>query len=69
MAVSNQFLTVTQTAKRYPAFTVASLRWLMFNRANNGFDRCTVKLGRRVLIDEAEFIAFMREHREAKVAA
>lgn len=64
-----QFLTIKQASERFPAFSRAALRNMMFNRANNGFARCVVRIGKRVLIDEAEFIAFMRDHRETKAAA
>ena len=69
MTNSPQYLTVVQTAERFPCFTVAALRWQLFNRATTGFDRCVVRTGRRVLIDEAEFVAWLRDQRERKVAA
>ena len=59
-----QFYTVPQFCEKYPAFTEASLRWLLFNRESNGLAAAVVQLGRRVLIDEAAFIAWLREHRE-----
>ncbi len=62
---NSQFYTVEQFAQKYPAFTPSSLRWLLFNRATNGLDAAVVQLGRRVLIDEAAFVAWLREHREA----
>ena len=56
------FLTITSAARTFRAagFTEASLRWLAFNRKHNGFNRAFVKVGRRLLIDEAEFIAAIR---------
>ena len=68
METHSQFLTVPNTAKKYPAFTEGSLRWLLFNREHNGFDRCVVRVGRRVLIDETELVAWLRDQREAKAA-
>jgi len=62
---NSQFYTVEQFAQKYPAFTPPSLRWLLFNRAMNGLDKAVVQLGRRVLIDEAAFVAWLRQHREA----
>ena len=47
--------TVQQVADNNPAFTVSSLRWLLFNRSTNGMDACTVKIGKRVLIDPTGF--------------
>ena len=61
---TSQFFTVEQFADKYPAFTPSSLRWLLFNRASNGLDAAVVQLGRRVLIDEAAFVAWLRDHRQ-----
>ena len=47
--------TVKQIAQTNPAFSEASLRWMIFNASKNGFDRVIVKLGRRVLIDIEAF--------------
>lgn len=60
---SSQFYTVEQFAQKYPAFTPPSLRWLLFNRATNGLDSAIVQLGRKVLIDEQAFVAWLREHK------
>lgn len=43
--------TVKQTSEIYPAFSVPSLRWLIFNGNQNGFQACIRKIGRKVLID------------------
>ena len=47
--------TVKQLAESSPAFTEASLRWMIFNAETNGLDRALIKRGRRVLIDVPEF--------------
>jgi len=47
--------TVKQIAAESAVFTEASLRWLLFNKKKNGFERCVRKIGGRVLIDTAEF--------------
>ena len=67
MHTHQQFLTVQATANKYPAFTEPALRWLLFGRQSNGFGRCVVRVGRRVLIDEVEFLAWLRDQREEKV--
>ena len=59
---SSQFHTVTQFANKFPCFSPASLRWLLFNRSTNGLDRAIVQIGRRVLIDEAAFVEWLRSH-------
>lgn len=52
--------TVRQFCERYPAFTVGGLRWLLFNRYDNGLDAAVVRVGpRRVLIDVARFFEWV----------
>ncbi len=60
--VAQPFFTIAQMAARHPAFTEPSLRWLVFNRGANGLEKsgALVYLGRRILIDEARFIAYLR---------
>ena len=69
MSTSPQFLTVKQTAEKYPCFTQAALRWQLFNRERTGFNSCVIRTGRRVLIDEAAFVAWLRDQCEHKAAA
>jgi len=56
------FLSIRATARKYAGagFTEASLRWMAFNRDRNGFAAAFCKVGRRLLIDEAEFVAAIR---------
>lgn len=43
---------VKNTAEIYKdAFTVAGLRWLIFNSSRTGFDQCLKRVGRKILID------------------
>ena len=65
-----EFLTVAALAEKYPraGLSEASIRWLLFNREHNGFNTCVVRVGRKVLIDEAEFVAWLRAQRERKAA-
>lgn len=63
--VQAAFLTPAQTAEKYPCFTKAALRWHLFNRAQNGLDAATLRVGRKLLIDEAKFVAWLRGHTEA----
>jgi len=48
---NRRFATVNQTSEIYPAFTVSSLRYLIFNRKTNGFDKCIYRVNRKILID------------------
>ncbi len=63
-----QFLTVESMSAKYPSFSAGSLRWLLFNRQRNGFNCCVVRIGRKVLIDEAAFVDWLRSQSEARVA-
>ena len=46
----------------HPWPSVSSLRFLIFNEHSNGFHRCVLRIGRRVLIDEERFIEWARSH-------
>ena len=63
---TQNFLTVGSLAAKYKGagFTEGALRWQLFNREQNGLDRAVVRVGRRLLIDEAEFVAWLRSQRE-----
>ena len=67
MEIKN-LVTVKQLAEASPAFTEASLRWMIFNAETSGLDRALVKRGRRILIDVPEFERWLEEQRVAKVA-
>ncbi len=53
--------TVRQFCQAHPAFTPGSLRWLLFHRQTNGLERAVVHIGRRLLIDEDRFFAWVDE--------
>ena len=44
-----RYLTIHQTAQAYPALTESALRWLRFNGDSNGFNRCVLAVGRKLL--------------------
>ena len=60
------FYTVKQMTMRYPAFTESSIRWLIFHEDKNGFYKCVYRVPgqRKIMIDEMEFIRWIRENRE-----
>ena len=60
--------TVRQLASMNPAFSEASLRWLIFNAEKNGLDCALVKPGRRVLIDIHEFERWLEERRVTQLS-
>lgn len=57
------FLTVAQFCKRHPAFTVGGMRHLLFFNPEGVREACIVRFGRRVLVDEAAFFAWLRANR------
>ncbi len=58
--------TVNQLADEFPRlFTRGSLRWLIFNCKSNGFERCILRIGRRIYIDSRQLEAWFAEHRGA----
>lgn len=59
-----RLLTIPQFAARHAAFPEASLRWLVFTaggpRAEPDISNAIVRVGRRVLLDEARFFQCLR---------
>ena len=52
------YLTVNQLCEKHTAFTRGGMRALIFNEHQNGINKAgaIVRLGRKVLIDEAKFL-------------
>jgi len=57
LTTTPNLLTVRQFAHRHPAFTEASLRYLIFHSDSNGFNDCILRIGSRVLLDEEVFFS------------
>jgi hypothetical protein len=55
------YFTVPQFIIKHPAFTAGGLRSLIFNERSNGLAQsgAIVRIGRKVLIDEAKFFAWI----------
>ena len=58
-ATSSDILTVKLFSEKHPAFSQASLRHLIFYAQKNGFERCLRRAGRKILILESEFFAWL----------
>lgn len=60
--MATALITVEQTAQRHPAFTVGSLRQLIFHEHTNGLAEsgAVIRLGRKVLVDEERFVNWVR---------
>lgn len=53
---NKRFATVQQIPEIYKgAFTLSSVRWLLFNRETNGLNVCVRKIGKKLIIDLDEF--------------
>lgn len=63
-----RYLTIRQTAQAYPAMTESALRWLRFNGNVNGFNRCVLAVGRKLLIDAEAFERWLEGHRDGQAA-
>lgn len=60
-----QPMSVKRFAAAYPTYTEGALRWLLFNRRENGLDAAVIRRGRRLLIDVPKFFEWEATHREA----
>ena len=67
---NSDLCTVKQLSARHPAFSEASLRYHIFNaksrtarggvRTENGLEAALVRVGRKVLISESGFLAWIQ---------
>jgi hypothetical protein len=62
-----EILTISQFAERCPAFKEPALRWLIFNRRQNGLEKsgAIVRNGRRVLLDVQKFFVWLEARSKA----
>ncbi len=56
-----RLIPVTKWEEFYPWPTTGGLRHLAFNRDKNGFAPAFVKVGRKLLVDEAKFFEIARK--------
>jgi len=63
-------VTVEELVRRHTWLSVGGLRWLLFNRATNGFGAsgAIVPWGRKLFLDEARTIDWIRAGNAAKLA-
>jgi len=61
MTSNKRLSTVKNLPSFYPdaGFTESSIRWLIFNSGENGFNHCIRRVGRKVLIDLDSFNEWM----------
>ncbi len=65
---TSDLYTVRQFSQKYPAFPEGGLRYLIFHAKSNGFQGCIRRLGRKILINEHDFFAWIeRQNLRAKI--
>ena len=60
----SDFLTPSQLSEKYPAFNKTWLTKQLFMRKKTGLSSAVAKIGNRLFIDEAKFLAWVDSHRE-----
>lgn len=65
MQAESRMIPLSQWNKFHPWPSVPALRWIRFHGESNGFNRCVLKVGKRVLVDEAKFFQWMQEQNQA----
>jgi hypothetical protein len=59
----SEYLTVKQMAQRHPAFSESSLRYHIFHEKQNGLSSAIRRVGRKILIREDGFLAWLEGQR------
>lgn len=54
-----RLLTIRQFSEAHPAFSVGSLRHFLFFRESNGLDAAVRRVGRKLLLSERDFFAWI----------
>lgn len=66
--MNTNLYTVKQFSAKHPGLTIGGLRSLIFNERTNGLAKsgAIVRIGRKVLIDEAKFFAWVKAQNGGK---
>ena len=59
--LKTRLLTINQFIENHPFNTHGGIRFLIFNAETNGFKKVIKRIGRKVLIDENAFFAWVEE--------
>ena len=62
MAAITRIIPVTKWNDYHPWPSIPALRNLIFHGKKNHFDQVIIRVGRRVLIDEDKFFAWVKEN-------
>lgn len=63
----DKFYTVNQLCEKYSWARPGGIRHLIFHAETNGFSKCMVRMGRRILIDIEKFGEWLEENRETNI--
>jgi hypothetical protein len=55
------YLDVNQMSQRYPAFTPASFRYMIFNADKTGLNKAIIRVGRKVLLKPNVFEEWLED--------
>lgn len=59
----SHFLTVRQTAERFPAFSESSIRYWIFHADTNGLGAAIHRIGKKILINESAFMSWIESQK------
>lgn len=68
MTTPTKLIPLTQWPEHHSYPTIAGLRYLVFNADSNGFANVIKRIGKRVLIDEVAYFAWVDAQNPAKIA-
>ena len=57
--MTTKLIPLTQWPEHHTYPNIAGLRYLVFNANSNGFASCIKRIGKRILIDEAAYFAWV----------
>ena len=57
--MTTRLIPLTQWPQHHAYPNISGLRYLVFNASKNGFNSCIKRVGRRILIDEAAYFAWV----------
>lgn len=63
-STNRRLIPLTQWNQHHGYPPVGGLRHLVFHAKSNGFDKCIRRIGKRVLIDEPAYFAWVDEQSE-----
>jgi hypothetical protein len=63
---TKKFVSIRQLSEIHPAFTGASLRWIIFNKKSNGASVFLRRIGKKIVIDLEAFETWVSQKEEKR---